>query len=719
MRTGAERRGVARVLRSRWVAGPCVAALLAGSTQLEIGGHSAGAYIGGLFVSPADARKAHRRGGHPFGAQQRRDPDDPRLPLFAPSRRPPAFKPSQGSPAFVAFEPRRRPFARSERRTPSFPRAEGGKPAGAFAAWVPVRQASRSNREVRRSTDEVRLFAHRPAAAGGWDVLVHRTSAPVAMDRPARQPAFAPPPPAPTPPAASHAALPPDAKARTTIHRLFEKLAARRQKHRDESTARRDAPARTAEAPSGTTGRERAEAARRGARPAVRRLGGRPAVPELLPPVGSFRPNEVLAVNLSTDGLARVRDSSYEVVEHIMLPEIGLTLTRLRPPGAFNAITGRERLFELLPEDGFTLNRVYAPYRPGAGRPAAASAAIPATGGAGCPAERCFGSALISWRRHLSACAGDIRIGIVDTGFDRSHPAFARVRYQYKEFLPEGSARASSEHGTGVLSLLAGDADSGTPGLIPEASYAVANAFFAGPGGEPQSDTAQMLRALAWLKRSGVAVVNLSFAGPPDELLHHAVQELTGAGAVVVAAAGNDGPFAPPSYPAAYPEVIAVTAVDRKLAPYRYAGRGAHIDIAAPGVDVWTAMPGGRAGAQTGTSFAVPYVTAVVAVSLPEALSAAGDPLAAKRRALALIGGNIRSLGAEARDPTFGAGLVQAPAACAVPPATVMAANAAPAAQAWAGTVHKAADESAPAEPMVVGSWMSTVYPASGDGLRR
>ena len=158
---------------------------------------------------------------------------------------------------------------------------------------------------------------------------------------------------------------------------------------------------------------------------------------------------------------------------------------------------------------------------------------------------------------------------------------------------------------------------------------------------------------------------HVTVAGPDDELMHHAVRELTKAGIVVVAAAGNEGPAAPPSYPAAYEEVIAVTAVDRNLAAYRYANRGAHIDIAAPGVDVWTAIPGRREGPQTGTSFAVPYVTAVVAVALPGAgLTADGDALAAKRRALDRLRGNVKALGEEGDDPTFGAGLVQAPASC-------------------------------------------------------
>jgi subtilisin family serine protease len=227
-----------------------------------------------------------------------------------------------------------------------------------------------------------------------------------------------------------------------------------------------------------------------------------------------------------------------------------------------------------------------------------------------------------------------------------------------------------------------------------------------------------MLQALHWLKKSGVAVVNLSLAGPDDELLHHAVQELTRSGTVVVAAAGNEGPAAPPSYPAAYEEVIAVTAVDRNLAAYRYANRGDHIDLAAPGVDVWTALPGRREGPQTGTSFAVPYVTAVVAVALPQSgLAPNDDPAAAKRRVLAQLDGNVRSLSSDGRDPIFGAGLVQAPASCGPPPAVAVAANEARAsAQPWAGTVVRVADPGR-RDPLVLGGWVSTVRPVSGEAL--
>lgn len=67
-------------------------------------------------------------------------------------------------------------------------------------------------------------------------------------------------------------------------------------------------------------------------------------------------------------------------------------------------------------------------------------------------------------------------------------------------------------------------------------------------------------------------------------------------GTIFIAAAGNGGPGAPPSYPAAYSEVLAVTAVGKNLSAYRRANQGDFIDVSAPDVDIWTALPGGRQG---------------------------------------------------------------------------------------------------------------------------
>jgi hypothetical protein len=426
---------------------------------------------------------------------------------------------------------------------------------------------------------------------------------------------------------------------------------------------------------------------------------------ELLAPPNTFVRNEVLAISPDFGGLARA-GADVRVLEEVNFSALGLTVSRLEVPERYNSITAIGMLANAFPAAKFKLNRVYVPYRTtgatspsGAGtsapppppgrqalatpgkRPLGAVAPRGPNPGAGCAAERCFASALIRWQPQLGACARDMRIGVIDTGYDKSHPAFvgARITEPKHEILPAGSKKAPTAHGTGVLALLAGNQASTTPGLVPKAQFYVENAFFADGSGNAMSSTMTMLKALDWMKQNKVDVLNLSFAGPEDALVHDAIIKLAKSGTVVLAAAGNDGADAEPNFPAAYPEVIGVTAVDRNLAPYAYANHGEYIALAAPGVDVWTAMPGGRQGTQTGTSFAVPFVTSVVALSYPSSgLRAVGHPLAPRERALKALQKSIKPLGGDRL--AYGAGLVQAPAHC-EPRAPAAVAGT------WAGTV--------------------------------
>jgi subtilisin family serine protease len=127
-------------------------------------------------------------------------------------------------------------------------------------------------------------------------------------------------------------------------------------------------------------------------------------------------------------------------------------------------------------------------------------------------------------------------------------------------------------------------------------------------------------------------------------------------GFVFVAAAGNDGPAADPAYPAAYPQVIAVTAVGKDMRNYPYANRGPHIDVAAPGVGVWTAVPGSREGYRSGTSFAAPFATAV--------LSLVSQDRPITRKETLLEEAKISPLSPRGGDPIYGRGLLQAPQTC-------------------------------------------------------
>jgi subtilisin family serine protease len=158
---------------------------------------------------------------------------------------------------------------------------------------------------------------------------------------------------------------------------------------------------------------------------------------------------------------------------------------------------------------------------------------------------------------------------------------------------------------------------------------------------------------LAWLAGKKTPVINVSLVGPPNNALEAAVKALQARGHVLVAAVGNDGPAAAPLYPASYPGVFAVTGVDARSRVLPEAGRGLHVDFAAPGSDMAAAAPDGYATVR-GTSFAAPVVAGLIArrMSLP-------DPAQAARAADALAREAI-DLGARGPDKIYGRGLVGA-----------------------------------------------------------
>ena len=110
-------------------------------------------------------------------------------------------------------------------------------------------------------------------------------------------------------------------------------------------------------------------------------------------------------------------------------------------------------------------------------------------------------------------------------------------------------------------------------------------------------------------------MINISLVGPQNRLVHRAVAAVRARGIDVVAAVGNDGPAAPPQYPASYPGVVSVTGVDARGKALPEAGRAAHLDFAAPGADMAAALPGQGYAKVRGTSFAAPLATARLAMA--------------------------------------------------------------------------------------------------------
>jgi subtilisin family serine protease len=146
----------------------------------------------------------------------------------------------------------------------------------------------------------------------------------------------------------------------------------------------------------------------------------------------------------------------------------------------------------------------------------------------------------------------------------------------------------------------------------------------------------------------------VSLVGPDNAALAQIVRALTARGYLLVAAVGNDGPAAPPLYPASYPRVIGVTGVDRHRRVLIEAAHGNQVMFAAPGADLLAADIGGKYSVVRGTSFAAPIVAALLArnVSAPDVGAADAAVEALARQAI--------DLGPPGRDLTYGFGLVGA-----------------------------------------------------------
>jgi subtilisin family serine protease len=158
--------------------------------------------------------------------------------------------------------------------------------------------------------------------------------------------------------------------------------------------------------------------------------------------------------------------------------------------------------------------------------------------------------------------------------------------------------------------------------------------------------------ALAWLVREHVPVINVSLVGPPNVMLENVIRLVIAHGHVVVAAVGNDGPAAPPLYPASYPDVVGVTGVDAHQRVLLEACRGRQVKFSAPGADMSAANPAQSYVVVRGTSFASPIVAGLLAEALREP-----DKVAAQR-AVADLAAHAIDLGAPGPDPVYGFGLV-------------------------------------------------------------
>ena len=241
-----------------------------------------------------------------------------------------------------------------------------------------------------------------------------------------------------------------------------------------------------------------------------------------------------------------------------------------------------------------------------------------------------------------------LRIGIIDSSIDQRHNAFSNSSITTQRFVDNDSP--PNAHGTAIASIIASN-DPQALGLAPSAKIYAAEVFDHNEQQGEFASTVSLIKALSWLMTQDVSVINISLAGPSNRLLETALTRVRERGVLAIAAAGNGGPMAQPMYPAAYPEVVAVTATDDRGRAFRLANRGEYVDIAAPGVNIRHAQAGGGFAASSGTSYAVPFVT----VAAARLLQSTAEPALM----LDALYASARDIGAPGRDQIYGYGQLQ------------------------------------------------------------
>jgi subtilisin family serine protease len=256
---------------------------------------------------------------------------------------------------------------------------------------------------------------------------------------------------------------------------------------------------------------------------------------------------------------------------------------------------------------------------------------------------------------HRLALGRNVMIAVIDSAVDGSHPDLKGAVVHAFDVVG-GKDATPDFHGTAVAGIIRSQGV--VAGVAPQAQIMSIRAFRTKPGAPPETTSELLLAAIDLAANSGARVVNMSFVcRQRDGNLQELLRAVAGRGVILVAAAGNGGPKAPPAYPAAYPEVIAVTAVDEADRRYEHANRGRYIAIAAPGVDILAPVEDGKRDLVSGTSFATAYVSGIAALLLER------DSTMNTEAVARVIAAGADDLGPAGRDDDFGAGRINALAA--------------------------------------------------------
>jgi thermitase len=260
--------------------------------------------------------------------------------------------------------------------------------------------------------------------------------------------------------------------------------------------------------------------------------------------------------------------------------------------------------------------------------------------------------------------SGGVKVGIVDTGIDQSHPDLtgqtvgcAQSRGLLGLFsgsIQVGQCADDNDHGTHVSGTIAAKANNGigVAGVAFNARIVMCRALGGALG---TGTTADIANCINWVHQNGTKVISMSFGGGASTTLQQAVQSAWAgggtAGSVLVAAAGNDGNSSV-SYPAGYPEVASVAATDNADHRASFSNANADVELAGPGVNVLSTVRGGGYAQFSGTSMATPHTAGVTAVLWQRFPGSTASSIRSRLDAA------VDDIGTPGRDTSFGFGRV-------------------------------------------------------------
>ncbi|MDI3316355.1 MAG: S8 family peptidase [Bacillota bacterium] len=209
-----------------------------------------------------------------------------------------------------------------------------------------------------------------------------------------------------------------------------------------------------------------------------------------------------------------------------------------------------------------------------------------------------------------------MHVAVLDTGVDLDHPALAgRIGQGVDLLRPGRPPEDDNGHGTHVAGVIA--ARGAVLGVAPQVWIHPVKAL--DPSGNGR--LSDLVRGLEWCIQHRIQVVNLSLGSLTENRTMREAIRAASRSMVLVCAAGNSGPGeGTVLFPARYPEVLAVGAIDRQNRVARFSSRGPELDLVAPGVDILSLWPSGGLRRLSGTSMAAPHVSGSAALALAAGL---------------------------------------------------------------------------------------------------